>query len=56
MKKYYVWDITTFIYAGSILCKEQDKPKNSTDIKPLPYKEANEIVWSGEGWEYQPMK
>ena len=56
MKIFYTWDIETKIYAGTIQCKEQDRPENSTDIKPLPYKANNEIKWSGEGWMYQPMK
>lgn len=55
MKKYYVWDVSTKIYAGSIQFKEQDRPQNSTNLKPLPFKEGNEIVWDGEGWVYQPM-
>lgn len=55
MKIYYVWDITTKIYAETIQCKEQDKPFNSTALKPLPFKDMNEIVWNGNGWEYQPM-
>lgn len=56
MKKYYVWDITTKIYAGSVECKQGMNPSNSTDIKPPKFKPMNEIVWNGEGWEYQPMK
>lgn len=55
MKNYYTWDTTTKIYAGIIQCREQDRPANSTDIKPLPFQPMNEIVWNGESWEYQPM-
>lgn len=55
MKIFYVWDTKTMIYAGTIQCKGRDRPANSTDIKPLPFKEANEIVWNGDSWEYQPM-
>ena len=56
MKIYYVWDIVTKIYAGTTECKQGANPSNSTELKPLPFKESNEIVWSGEGWEYQPME
>lgn len=56
MKKYYVWDIVTKIYAGSVECKKGANPKNSTEIKPPQYKAMNEIVWNGEAWEYQPME
>lgn len=56
MKIFYTWDTETKIYAGTIQCKEQDRPQNSTDIKPLPFKPMNEIVWNGEGWVYKPMK
>lgn len=55
MKKYYVWDLVTKIYAGSIECKQGQNPSNSTDIKPPKFKPMNEIVWNGESWEYQPM-
>ena len=55
MKKYYVWDLTTKFYAGSIMCRKGTNPQNSTDIEPLPFKANNEIKWNGEGWVYQPM-
>ena len=68
MKKFYVWDIKTKIYAGSIECSKNSEasakakkdvynnPKNSTDIEPLPYKEMNDIKWGGAKWVYQPIK
>ena len=56
MKKYYVWDEITKIYAGNMTCKNGKNPQNSTEIEPLPHKANNEIVWSGEGWTYKPMK
>lgn len=55
MKRYYVWDILTKIYAGSIECKIGENPENSTELKPLPYKPMNEIIWDGEAWAYLPM-
>ena len=55
MKKYYVWDIVTKIYAGSVECKQGMNPSNSTELKPLPFKAMNDIVWNGDAWEYQPM-
>ena len=55
MKIYYVWDITTKIYAGSVECKHGMNPSNSTELKPLPFKAMNEIVWNGDAWAYQPM-
>jgi hypothetical protein len=55
MKIYYVWDITTKIYAGSVECKQGMNPSNSTELKPLPFKAMNDIVWNGDAWEYQPM-
>ena len=55
MKIYYVWDITTKIYAGSVECKQGQNPSNSTELKPLPFKAMNEIVWNGNAWAYQPM-
>ena len=56
MKIFYVWDIRSKIYAGSVECEQGKNPSNSTDIKPPKYKAMNEIVWNGEGWEYQPME
>ena len=68
MKIFYVWDIRSKIYAGSVGCNKDinasakakkdvyNNPPNSTDIVPLPYKESNEIVWNGTKWVYQPMK
>ncbi len=56
MKIFYVWDIVTKIYAGSVECEQGKNPSNSTDIKPPKFKAMNEIVWNGEGWEYQPME
>ena len=55
MKKYYVWDINTKFYAGAIMCKNGNNPRNSTELKPLPFKAKNEIVWNGNAWAYQPM-
>lgn len=55
MKKYYVWDLTTKVYAGSIECEKGANPSNSTELKPLPFKANNEIVWNGDAWAYQPM-
>jgi hypothetical protein len=55
MKKYYVWDVNTKFYAGSIMCRDGMNPKNSTDIEPLPFKANNEIKWNGSAWVYQTM-
>ena len=55
MKKYYVWDTVTKFYAGAILCRDEKKPDNSTEVKPLPFKTNNEIKWNGDAWVYQPI-
>jgi hypothetical protein len=55
MTIFYVWDIRSKIYAGSVECKKGMNPSNSTELKPLPFKAMNEIVWNGNAWEYQPM-
>ena len=55
MKKYYVWDLVTKIYAGATECREGTNPSNSTDIKPPKFKTMYEIVWNGDAWAYKPM-